>query len=110
MSIELDIYDLEEMSRELLDLTPDGWKRSIYFDLSKLTEEVGETAECLNKSKKTKEDLGDELADVIGVVLVIALKSGIDLNEAIPKKQAKRIAKLVARFHDGKYPIKKTIE
>lgn len=107
MSAELDTYDLEEMSRELLDLTPDGWTRSIYFDLSKLTEEIGEVAECLNKSKKTKEDLGDELADVIGVVMVIALKSGIDMNEAIIKKQEKRVAKLLARFHDGKYPIKK---
>ena len=107
MSAELDTYDLEEMSRELLDLTPDGWTRSIYFDLSKLTEEIGEVAECLNKSKKTKEDLGDELADVIGVVMVIALKSGIDMNEAIIKKQEKRVAKLLARFHDGKYPTAK---
>ena len=107
MSAELDICDLERMSRELLDLTPDGWTRSIYFDLSKLTEEVGEVAECLNKSKKTLEDLGDELADVIGVVLVIALKKGIDIDEAIIKKQEKRVAKLLTRFHDGKYPIKK---
>lgn len=107
MSAELDICDLERMSRELLDLTPDGWTRSVYFDLSKLTEEVGEVAECLNKSKKTLADLGDELADVVGVVLVIALKKGIDISEAITRKQAKRVAKLLARFHDGKYPIKK---
>jgi NTP pyrophosphatase (non-canonical NTP hydrolase) len=107
MSAELDTYDLEQMSRELLDLTPDGWTRTIYFDQSKLTEEVGEVAECLNKSKKTLEDLGDELADVIGVVMVIALKKGIDIDEAIIRKQGKRVAKLLARFHDGKYPIKK---
>lgn len=107
MSAELDIHALEEMSRELLDLTPDGWNRSIYFDLSKLTEEVGEVAECLNKTKKTKEDLGDELADAVGVVMVIALKTGIDMNEAIIKKQEKRVAKLLARFHAGKYPNKK---
>ena len=107
MSAALDVHDLEEMSRELLDLTPDGWTRSLYFDLSKLTEEVGEVAECLNKSKKTLEDLGDELSDALGVVMVIALKKGIDMNEAILKKQEKRVAKLLARFHDGKYPIKK---
>lgn len=110
MSASLGIYDLEEMSRELLDLTPDGWSRSIYFDLSKLTEEVGETAECLNKSKKTLEDLGDELADVIAVVMVIALKKGIDLNEVVPRKQVSRVDKLLTRFHNGKYPVKKTIE
>lgn len=110
MSTELDIHDLEEMSRELLDLTPDGWNRSIYFDLSKLAEEVGETAECLNKTKKTKEELGHELADVIGVVMIIALKTGIDMNEVIPIKQEKRVAKLLNRFHDGKHPLKKNKE
>ena len=104
MSTVLDIHDLEEMSREMLDLRPDGWEKSIYWDMSKLTEECGEVAECLNKSKKTKDDLGQELSDLIAVCFVIALKSGIDLNEAIQRKQVERVAKLVARFHQGVYP------
>src|SRR3990172_13037701 len=104
MSAVLDIHDLEQMSREMLDLRPDGWTKSIFCDLSKLTEEVGEVAECLNKSKKTKHDLGEELSDAIAVCFVIALKSGIDLNEAIQNKQIQRIAKLVMRFHEGVHP------
>lgn len=104
MSQVLDIHDLEEMSREMLDLRPDGWTKPLHFDLGKLTEECGEVAECLNKSKKTKEDLGAELSDLISVCFVIALKSGIDLNEAIQSKQRERIAKLVMRFHEGVHP------
>ena len=104
MSQVLDVHDLEEMSREILELRPDGWIKTIYFDLSKLAEECGEVAECLNKSKKTKKDLGDELSDVINVCFMIALKSGIDLNEAILSKQVERVDKLLARYHEGVHP------
>lgn len=104
MSQVLDIHDLEEMSREMLDLRPDGWTKSIHWDMCKLSEECGEVAECLVKSKKTKHDLGEELSDVIAVCFVIALKSGIDLNEAIQNKQIQRVAKLVMRFHEGVHP------
>jgi len=95
------------MSKELLDLTLDGWERSIFFDASKLLEECGEVAECLNKTSKTSEDLGDELADVIAVCFVIALKKGIDMDTAILRKQEERVKKLVKRFHGGTYPVKK---
>lgn len=100
----LDIGHLENMAADLLDLTPDGWDRTIYFDLSKLAEEVGEVAEALNKSDRTDEDLADELADVIAVVNVIALKKKIDLNKAIINKQKKRLKKLLKRFHRGTWP------
>lgn len=95
---------LENMSKDLLDLTKDGWERVIYFDSSKLGEECGEVAECINKSSKTNEDLAEELSDVISVCYVIALKRGINLEEAIPKKQAKRIAKLLRKYHGGALP------
>ena len=72
----------------------------------KLAEETGEVAECMVKSRKTKEDLGDELSDVIAVCGVIALRQGIDLNKAHPKKQAQRVHKLLKRFHNGVYPSK----
>ena len=100
----LDIGHLEDMAADLLDLTPDGWERSIWFDSSKLMEECGELAECLNKSRKTDEDLADELADVIVVLCVIALKKDIDLNKAIIDKQEKRLKKLLKRFHNGTWP------
>ena len=94
--------ELTEHAITLLNLTDNGWERSIYFDLSKLTEETGEVAECLNKSKFTDEDLGDELADVITVVAVIALKKDIDLNKALTRKHKKQIQKLLKRNYSRK--------
>lgn len=96
--------DLEVYAKEVLDLRPDGWTKDPLFDLAKLTEEAGEVAECMTKSAKTKEDLGEELSDVILVAAIIALRAGIDLNEAFPKKRAKGIQKLLKRFHNGVYP------
>ncbi len=96
--------DLAREAKELLDLRPTGWTCSNLHDMVKLAEETGEVAECMVKSHKTKEDLGEELSDVMAVVGVIALRAGIDLNEAHPKKQAKRVTKLVNRFHNGAYP------
>lgn len=92
------VKDLLGQSEEILDLTLDGWERTIHFDLSKLAEEVGEVAECLNKSKKTDVDLGEELSDVIAVVGVIALKRNIDLEQAIISKQEKRVEKLLKQL------------
>lgn len=100
----MDFDDLMRDAKEVLDLRPDGWTHSPLFDLAKLTEETGEVAECMVKSHKTKDDLGEELSDVMVVVGVIALRAGIDLNEAHPKKQVKRVKKLVDRFHNGDYP------
>ncbi len=96
--------DLKRDAQELLDLRPDGWTCSVLHDMVKLSEETGEVAECMVKSRKTKEDLGEELSDVMAVVGVIALRAGIDLNDAHPKKQAKRVQKVLNRFHGGIYP------
>lgn len=100
----MDFDDLMRDAKEVLDLRPNGWTHSPLFDLAKLTEETGEVAECMVKSRKTKEDLGEELSDVLVVVGIIALRAGIDLNEAYPKKRVKSIKKLVNRFHNGDYP------
>jgi NTP pyrophosphatase (non-canonical NTP hydrolase) len=96
--------DLAACAKEVLDLRPDGWTKDPLFDLAKLTEEAGEVAQCMVKSSKTKEDLGEELSDVLVVVGMIALRAGIDLNEAFPKKRAKGVQKLLKRFHNGAYP------
>ena len=106
----MDIDTLLKQAAELLDLTDDGWNRSIYFDVSKLMEECGEAAECLNKTRKTDDDLADELSDIMIVVAVIALKKNIDLDKALVSKQEKRIKKLLRRRslrHSGKTPALK---
>ena len=69
-----------------------------YFDeltnMAQLTEEVGEVARIIARrygEKRKKEsdknnDLGEELADVVFVVLCLANQTGIDLQEAFNKK------------------------
>jgi NTP pyrophosphatase (non-canonical NTP hydrolase) len=63
-------------------------------NMAQLTEEVGEVARIIarrygeqseKESDKTK-DLGEELADVVFVVLCLANQTGIDLQQAFNKK------------------------
>src|SRR6187431_2481658 len=63
-----------------------------------LTEEVGEVARLMSRtygdqsfkdSDKNKE-LGDELADVLWVVMCIANQTGVDLTEALEKNFEKK--------------------
>jgi NTP pyrophosphatase (non-canonical NTP hydrolase) len=96
--------DIEKAAMEILNLRPDGWTKPHLHDLAKLFEEGGEVAECMVKSKKTKEDLGDELSDVLTVIAVIAIRNNIDMRDAHRRKQAERVQKLVNRFHNGVYP------
>ena len=69
-----------------------------YFDeltnMAQLTEEVGEVARIIarrygeqseKESDKVK-DLGEELADVIFVVLCLANQTGVDLQQAFDEK------------------------
>lgn len=63
-------------------------------NMAQLTEEVGEVARIIarrygeqseKESDKTK-DLGEELADVVFVVLCLANQTGVNLQEAFDKK------------------------
>lgn len=63
-------------------------------NMAQLTEEVGEVARIIarrygeqseKESDKTK-DLGEELADVMFVVLCLANQTGVNLEEAFNKK------------------------
>ncbi|WP_310991345.1 nucleotide pyrophosphohydrolase [Aequorivita marina] len=63
-------------------------------NMAQLTEEVGEVARIIarrygeqsEKESDKNKDLGEELADVIFVVLCLANQTGIDLEEAFEKK------------------------
>ena len=69
-----------------------------YFDeltnMAQLTEEVGEVARVIarrygeqsEKESDKKKDLGEELADVIFVVLCLANQTDIDLQKAFDQK------------------------
>ncbi len=83
----------------------DQWIQTIgvrYFseltNLAILTEEVGELARIMARTfgdqsfKKSDEgkDLGDEMADVLWVLICLANQTGVDLNEAFLKNMEKK--------------------
>ena len=82
-------------------LVVDNWIKNHgvrYFNeltnMAQLTEEVGEVARIIarrygeqsEKESDKNKDLGEELADVVFVVLCLANQTGIDLQEAFDKK------------------------
>ena len=83
----------------------DHWINTVgvrYFNeltnMAMLTEEVGEVARIIarrygeqseKESDKTK-DLGDEMADVLFVLICLANQTGIDLEEALKRNLDKK--------------------
>lgn len=67
-------------------------------NMAQLTEEVGEVARIIarrygeqsEKESDREKDLGEELADVVFVVLCLANQTGIDLQEAFDRKMEKK--------------------
>ena len=83
----------------------DEWIKTIgvrYFseltNMAVLTEEVGELARIMARKygdqsfKKSDEnyDLGDEMADVLWVLICLANQTGVDLSEAFQKNMEKK--------------------
>lgn len=82
----------------------DAWIKEYgvrYFDemtnMAILTEEVGEVASIMARrygeqsfKEGEKADLGDELADVLWVLICIANQTGTDLTEALQKNLDKK--------------------
>jgi NTP pyrophosphatase (non-canonical NTP hydrolase) len=95
----------------------DQWIRTTgvrYFseltNMAILTEEVGEVARLMSriygdqsfKETDNKKKLGDELADVLWVVICIANQTGVDLTDAIKKNFEKKNTRDVQRHQDNK--------
>jgi NTP pyrophosphatase (non-canonical NTP hydrolase) len=66
-------------------------------NLAMLTEEVGELASIINRKygeqsfKETdSEELSDELADILFVVICLANQTGVDLTQALEKNLDKK--------------------
>jgi len=93
--------------REAQDLV-DQWIQSIgvrYFseltNLAQLVEEVGEVARIISrtcgeqsfKEGENPDGLGDELADVLFVLICLANQSGIDLTTAFQRNLEKKTAR-----------------
>ena len=89
------------MNLKYSQLQVDNWIKNHgvrYFNeltnMAQLTEEVGEVARIIarrygeqsEKESDKNKDLGEELADVVFVILCLANQTGIDLQAAFDKK------------------------
>ena len=84
-----------------------------YFDpltnMALLTEEVGEVARIIarrygqqsEKESDTTRDLGEELSDVVFVVMCLANQAGIDLSSAFYRKMEIKTARDHDRHHNN---------
>jgi NTP pyrophosphatase (non-canonical NTP hydrolase) len=92
---------IEKMNLQNAQLEVDNWIKNHgvrYFNeltnMAQLSEEVGEVARIIarrygeqtEKESDKNKDLGEELADVVFVVLCLANQTGINLQEAFDKK------------------------
>lgn len=95
----------------------DGWIKTIgvrYFseltNMAILTEEVGELARLMarkygDQSFKTSDegqDLGDEMADVLWVLICLANQTGVNLTEALQKNFEKKNIRDAERHQQNK--------
>jgi NTP pyrophosphatase (non-canonical NTP hydrolase) len=94
-----------KMTIEEAQKTVDEWIKTIgvrYFNeltnMAMLTEEVGEVARIIarrygeqsEKESDKNKDLGDEMADVLFVLICLANQTGINLTEALQKNLDKK--------------------
>ena len=104
------------MTIEQAQQTVDNWINTTgvrYFseltNMAILTEEVGEVARIISRKygeqsfKKSDEgaDLGDELADVLFVLICLANQTGINLTEAMEKNLEKKSIRDATRHRDN---------
>ena len=79
-------------------------------NMAQLTEEVGEVARIIarrygeqsEKESDKNKDLGEELADVLFVLLCLANQTGIDLQDAFDKKLDLKTKRDHDRHHNNK--------
>lgn len=79
-------------------------------NMAQLTEEVGEVARIIarrygeqsEKESDKNKDLGEELADVVFVVLCLANQTGVDLQAAFDKKMDLKTKRDHDRHHNNK--------
>ncbi len=102
---------LEEAQKQV-----DTWIQTVgvrYFseltNMAMLTEEVGEVARIIarrygeqsEKESDKQKDLGDEMADVLFVLICLANQTGINLTEALEKNMQKKSIRDAERHHNN---------
>ena len=79
-------------------------------NMSLMMEEVGELARLMAriygeqsfKDSEKEHDLGDEMADVLWVLICLANQTGVDLNEALEKNMLKKTIRDADRHKNNK--------
>jgi NTP pyrophosphatase (non-canonical NTP hydrolase) len=79
-------------------------------NMSLLMEEVGELARLMArtygeqsfKNTEKKHDLGDEMADVLWVLICLANQTGVDLTESFEKNMLKKTVRDADRHKNNK--------
>ena len=104
------------MTIEEAQKTVDEWIKTVgvrYFNeltnMAMLTEEVGEVARIIarrygeqsEKESDKAKDLGDEMADVLFVLICLANQTGIDLTEALRKNLDKKTKRDATRHQEN---------
>ena len=94
----------------------DTWIQTVgvrYFseltNMAILTEEVGEVARIIarrygeqsEKESDKQKDLGDEMADVLFVLICLANQTGVNLTEALEKNMQKKSIRDAERHHNN---------
>lgn len=108
--------NMENLTIQEAQKRVDQWIQEIgvrYFseltNLAQLVEEVGEVARIISrtygeqsyKSTDAPKELGDELADVLFVVICLANQTGIDLNAALLANLEKKTKRDKNRHKDN---------
>jgi NTP pyrophosphatase (non-canonical NTP hydrolase) len=103
------------MTLEQAQAAVDEWIKTVgvrYFNeltnMAMLTEEVGEVARIIarrygeqsEKESDKNKDLGDEMADVLFVLICLANQTGVDLTKALEKNLEKKTIRDAER-HKG---------
>lgn len=78
-------------------------------NMAMLTEEVGEVARIVarrygeqsEKESDKSKDLGDEMADVLFVLICLANQTGVDLTKALSKNLDKKTKRDSSRHHQN---------
>lgn len=104
----------EDLTLKAAQTQVDQWITTIgvrYFNeltnMAMLTEEVGEVARIIarrygeqsEKESDKNKDLGDEMADVLFVLICLANQTGVDLEEALKRNLDKKTNRDKDRHH-----------
>jgi NTP pyrophosphatase (non-canonical NTP hydrolase) len=104
------------MTIEQVQKTVDNWIKENgvrYFNtltnMAMLTEEVGEVARIIarrygeqsEKDSDKDKDLGEEMADVLFVLVCLANQTGVDLTDALQKSLEKKTKRDKERHHNN---------